>query len=314
VAADQPSELSHVLGPDSGASPPSARSALPCVGILYPGELGSALGALLLGSGLDVVTTVAERSGRSAALARAARLRILESVADVLGAADFVVSSVPPAAAVSTARRIASQLPADGRPRVFVDINSISPMTMATVAAAFERSAVRVVDAAVHGPATALATGATLYLSGCGAEDVAVTVGTPLRTVVLGDRVGQASLFKMLLAGVNKGVVALLLELSSVAAREGVLDGFWAASRAAYPGVMEPFERLLPTYPTHVGRRADEMAELELTVAAAGGEPVMSSAIRRSFEAAARSPEMLRSLVDAAARNATGETRHGRAP
>lgn len=278
------------------------------VGILYPGELGSALGALLVERGIDVVTTVDGRSERSATLARAAGLTLLPSMADVLIAADTIVSSVPPASALSTARVVASQLPTHDRPRVFVDINSISPLSMAEVAAAFDDSGVAVVDAGVHGAAVALRT-STMYLSGAAAGDVAATLGTPPRTVILGDGVGQASLFKMLLAGVNKGLVALLLELSELAAREGVLDAFWAATRAAYPGVMEPFERLLPSYPRHVGRRADEMAELQATVSAAGGEPRISGAIRRTFEAAARSPEMLESLVAAANRQIHDEAR-----
>ena len=275
------------------------------VGILYPGELGSALGALLLDREIEIVTTVEGRSDRSAALARKAGLTVLASITDVLTASDMVVSCVPPAAAVSTAQDVASHLPVLDRPRVFVDINSISPMTMSLVAAAFEGSGIGVVDASLHGQAVAL-NNATLYLSGPGADDVAAALGAPPRTVVLGDEPGQASLFKMLLGGVNKGVVALLLELSELAAREGVLDAFWAASRAAYPGVMEPFERLLPSYPTHVSRRADEMAELEETVSAAGGTSFMSGSIRRSFEAAARSPEMLNTLVEAAARQADG--------
>lgn len=273
-----------------------------CVGILYPGELGSALGTLLLDRGIDVVTTVEGRSDRSAALARGAGLTVLASITDVLVASDMVVSSVPPAVAVSNARRIASKLPVLGRLRVFVDVNSISPATMSAVAAAFEGSGVSVVDACVHGQAATLGA-ATLYLSGRGADEVAATLGHPPRTVILGDELGQASLFKMLLAGVNKGLVALLLELSELAEREGVLEAFWAASRAAYPGVMAPFERLLPSYPAHIRRRADEMGELEATVLAAGGEPLMAGAIRRTFEAAAQSPEMLSSLVAAAARH-----------
>lgn len=276
------------------------------IGILYPGELGSALGGVLLDRGIEIVTTVEGRSDRSAALARTAGLTVLPSITDVLTASDMVVSSVPPAAALSTAQDVASHLPALDRPRVFVDINSISPMTMSTVAAAFEGSGIGVVDASLHGQAVAL-NKATLYLSGPGADDVAAALGAPPRTVVLGDEPGQASLFKMLLGGVNKGLVALLLELSELAAREGVLGAFWAASRAAYPGVMEPFERLLPSYPTHVSRRADEMAELEETVSAAGGTSFMSGSIRRSFEAAARSPEMLNTLVEAAARQADGQ-------
>jgi 3-hydroxyisobutyrate dehydrogenase-like beta-hydroxyacid dehydrogenase len=271
------------------------------VGILFSGELGSALGGLLVARGVDVVTTAEGRSDRSATLATAAGMTVLSSVRDVLSAADYVVSAVPPAAAVRNAQSIASQLPADGRSRVFVDLNSIAPTTMLSVAAAFDGSGVCVLDAALHGQASTLGSTATLYVSGCGADGLSALIGAPPRVVVLGDRVGHASLFKMLLAGVNKGVVALMLELSQLAEREGVLDAFWAATRAAYPGVMEPFERLLPSYPTHVGRRAEEMGELEATVSAAGGTPIMAAAVRRTFEAAAASPGSLRALVEAAA-------------
>ena len=269
------------------------------VGILYPGELGASLGSILVSSGQEVVTTVAGRSTRTERRAKAAGLTILPSMQDVVAAADIIVSTVPPMSAFDTARNVASALPNDHRGRIFVDLNSISPMTMAALAASFDGASVGIVDGAIHGRADALAENATVYLSGREAGHVAAIFGGIARTVMLGGEIGQASQFKMLLAGINKGVVALMLELSWLAMREGVLDAFWVAGRTAYPGVMDVFDRLLPSYATHVGRRMDEMAELAATVRASGGDPYMADAIRRTFEMVTSSPEVLHALIDA---------------
>ena len=51
-----------------------------------------------------------------------------------------------------------------------------------------------------------------------------------------------------------------------------------------YPGVMGIVERMMPTYPQHAARRADEMRELEQTAQAAGLEPCMLAAARHVHE------------------------------
>ncbi len=271
----------------------------PVVAILYAGELGSAFGRILLRAGRVVITTAADRSPRTAASARAAGFTIATTLSDAVADADVIISAVPPGVAIELAREVVRTLPADGRERTYVDLNAISPMSMDLVASAFEGTSVHVVDGAIHGRAEVLEAGATLYLSGPRASRTAALIGPLPRTIVLGERIGQASLFKMLLGGVNKGVVALMLELSWLAEREGVLEGFWTVARAAYPGVMEVFERLLPSYPLHVERRVGEMAELASTVRASGGDAAMAEAIRQTFENASRSPENLQGLVSA---------------
>jgi hypothetical protein len=87
--------------------------------------------------------------------------------------------------------------------------------------------------------------------------------------------------------------------MSDLALRESILAEFWNERRTWYPGVAEPFERLLPTYPAHLDRPTQEMLELQLTTGAAGAELAMSSAASDVFERAAQSPEGLRRMVDA---------------
>ena len=87
-------------------------------------------------------------------------------------------------------------------------------------------------------------------------------LGDALKCVVLGGDVGAASAFKLAFAGFNKGLVALFLEVMAAADRLGQRDELLECLRAFYPGTVETVERLLPSYPRHAARRAEEMDEL----------------------------------------------------
>jgi 3-hydroxyisobutyrate dehydrogenase-like beta-hydroxyacid dehydrogenase len=267
------------------------------IGILFSGEMGSTLGHYLLTRGARVVTTLEGRSDRSARLCKAAGLEVLDSLGDVVRTADVLLSVVTPAAATALAERVAFEVARRPARTLYIDANSVSPITMRGVESILDLPNVEVVDASIHGLASRLIGEGTLYLSGPAAAEVAALFRVPLRVVVLGEDIGRASLMKMLIGGVNKGLVALLFELSDVALAYDVLDEFWEVIGASYGGVMEPFERLLPTYPQHVARRASEMAELELTLSAVGKTPILATAVRTVFQIAADSPALMETLT-----------------
>ncbi|OYV89630.1 MAG: hypothetical protein B7Z73_06655, partial [Planctomycetia bacterium 21-64-5] len=124
-------------------------SNLATIGVLYPGEMGSALGRVLSGAGHRVVTTVAGRSTDTADLATAAGLEMLGSLEKVVAASDVLLSLVPPAAAVSTARQASA---CDFKPdAIYVDANSIAPRTARAIAEIVEGRGMQFVDAAIHG-------------------------------------------------------------------------------------------------------------------------------------------------------------------
>src|SRR5262249_22635253 len=157
----------------------------PAVGILYPGELGCRLGQLLRGRGRRVVTTTEGRSPRSGRLAEAAGLEILDSTRAVLETSRVCPSVGAPAPARAVARHCAAPAPAG--PRLFVDVNSISPDTLGEVEAVLAPSGMELVDGAVHGMAAQLPDRGTLYLSGRAAAEVAGLFGPPMRVKVLGE-------------------------------------------------------------------------------------------------------------------------------
>lgn len=253
------------------------------VGILYPGELGCALGRALATAGHRVVTTLEGRSARTRHLCHEARLEVLPTLSEVAHVAPLVIAVVPPAAAVEVAQRLA--LAAQGvEPRpTYVDANSISPQTVCRINSLLAPQGIELVDASIHGLAGRLRTHGTLYLSGPRAGDLAEVFSPLMRVRVLGDGLGTASMAKMLLGGVSKGVVALLVEMSRTAQAAGVFDPFVAELSHYYPGLLEICARLLPTVPCHAARRAGEMAELAQTVAGLGLEPGIVAEVQRLY-------------------------------
>ena len=122
------------------------------VGLLYPGEMGAAIGAALLQSPLWA------SDGRSRATARrAAALEDVGNVEALVECSEVILSVCPPAIAEDTAARVAG-LGFDG---LYVDANAISPRRMERIAARFSRC--------VDGSITAK-TRINLYLSGDSAD------------------------------------------------------------------------------------------------------------------------------------------------
>ncbi|HWG42542.1 MAG TPA: DUF1932 domain-containing protein [Gemmataceae bacterium] len=248
---------------------------MPIIGILYAGELGSSLGRLLAERGLTVVTTLEGRGPRTAQLCHEAALSVLPSLRDVVERADVVLSTVPPAAAVAVAERYQAIRPTSAPTQIYVDLNAVSPETIRRIGEVLAPAGVDFVDGAIHGLASRLATRGTLYLSGPRSASVGELFGQVPRVRILGDEIGKASTFKMMISGMAKGVVALFVEMAAAARQAEMLDDLLTCYRDAYPEIMALVERMLPTYPQHAARRGDELKEVEQTMIALGLQPCM---------------------------------------
>lgn len=255
------------------------------VGILFPGEMGAALGRALAAKGLRVVSTANGRSGATAAGARQAGMELLECLDDVVRAAEIVISLVSPAAAVEVAQQYAERASLAPADVIYVDANSIAPATIARVAATLAASGIEVVDAAIYGLAARLSDRGCVYLSGERASTVARLLENSVRTRVVSNQLGSASQLKMFIGGLNKGLAALFFELAVAARQAGNLDETLAAYRDHYPELMDVIARVLPSYPEHSARRADEMSELEKMLLGLGLRPGAIRHARRLFRA-----------------------------
>lgn len=234
----------------------------PRAAILYPGEMGAAVGKALADGGWAVVACLEGRGPRTVAAATSAGITRVTTLAVAVAAADVVVSLVPQAAVLETAAAFAAAVAATQRRPLYLDANSVSPATMAEVLEVVESAGCDCVDGAFLGSAAALGQRTTLYLSGGRADQLASLLGDALKWVVVGGEVGSASAFKLTFAGFNKGLVALFLEVTAAAERLGQRDELVGRLREFYPGTVETVERLLPSYPRHAARRVQEMDEL----------------------------------------------------
>ncbi|MBL7254041.1 NAD(P)-dependent oxidoreductase [Paractinoplanes lichenicola] len=280
------------------------------VGLVSAGFMGAGLGRALIGGGARVVTTLDGRSARTARLATEAGLELLPTLADVVAAADVVLSVTPPGAAVDTARAVAAAARQAGRlpgveseaggGLVVADLNAVSPATMERVGA--ELVGLRVVDGSISGPPPSVKAGARIYLSGAAARVVA---GLPwdgqVETVVVGERVGAASAVKMCTGSVYKGLTALVTQAMRTAGAQGVLDFVVADLERNGLGDSDGVARSA----TKAHRFVDEMREVAATQEAAGLSPALFSAIAEVYAGIARTelavgdPERERELTAA---------------
>ena len=250
------------------------------VAVVSPGFMGAGLGGALLAGGARVVATVEGRSARTRRLAEQAGLELLPSLADVLAAADVVLSVTPPAGAVAAAEAIAASVAAAARDGVVVaDLNAVSPTTMAKIAGALD--GVRLVDGSISGPPPSAEPGARIYLSGPDAGTVAALPWAGLvEPVVIGDRIGSASALKMCTGSVYKGLTALVTQAMRTAGAYGVLDG--VVADLEHNGLAQTGG--VARSATKARRFVDEMREVADTQAAAGLTPDLFAAIAAVYE------------------------------
>ena len=181
------------------------------VGLLHPGEMGAAVGAVLRRSGVPVRWASGGRSEGTRERAEAAGLEDAVSVAE-LAAADVVLSICPPHAALETARSLG---PFEG---LYVDANAIAPATTREVAEVVLAAGGRFVDGGIVGSPPRAAGSTRLYLSGADAGEAAeLFAGSILDARLVSDEVGDASAVKMAYAAWTKGTAAMLLAIRELA-------------------------------------------------------------------------------------------------
>ena len=176
------------------------------VGLLFPGEMGAAVGAAIR------TPVLWARVGRSAATAaRAAGFEDVRTLGELVSRSDVVLSVCPPAIAEDVAQEVAGR----GFRGVYVDANATSPARVERIASLFDRT--------VDGSITARSA-IRLYLSGSD-EDVELVRSlfeAPFEAVPLPGGIGAASALKMAFAGWNKIGAVLEAQAHAVAHAYGL--------------------------------------------------------------------------------------------
>ena len=249
------------------------------IGILNVGEMGYHWARLLRSHGATVLTYARDRSDVTRQRCENAQVEQLESLEALVGRADVIVSIVIPSAALDVARRVGEAALKVGREGlVFVDANAISPMTAGAIEAQLKPAGVGFVDGCIIGSAQRLEK-ASVYVSGPGAERLQDLGAFGLSIRVLGEKVAQASAFKVVYAGLTKGLAGLLTELLMGAKRFDLLDEILDRYEESFPGLTQKVGGGITSLPLHAGRRSEEMAELAETFRHFGLNPIVTPSI-----------------------------------
>ena len=259
------------------------------IGLLHPGNMGSAVATTLVNGGHEVLWASAGRNPRSQTRAQEAGLVDVGTVRELCQRSEIIFSVCPPEFADTVADEVISV----GFKGLFVDANAIAPARTIAIGERMKRAGVTFVDGGIIGPASVKPRTVWMYVSGAAAPSVAECFAAgPMIADVVGTDIGQASGLKMCFAAYNKGRAALLASTLAAAEHFGVREIIhqqWEHRDGPQRAEAEGF---VTSVAPRAWRFVAEMREISSTFATAGlpGE---------FHEGAARLYEMLREFKDA---------------
>jgi 3-hydroxyisobutyrate dehydrogenase-like beta-hydroxyacid dehydrogenase len=237
------------------------------IGLLHPGEMGSAVGQAASQEGARVLWASEGRSPVSRERAMAAGLEDIGTVAALVVSSDVVLSVCPPHTAADVARRVAA-LRFSG---IYVDANAVSPATAREIGSIVEKGGAAFVDGGIVGPPPRTRGMARLYLSGPESTRVgALFARGPLEAIVLDGPAGAASALKMAYAAYTKGTAALLMAIRALAITEGVDEALRREWERSQPGLAVRSNNAIVGSVPKAWRFVGEMEEMATAFAEAG--------------------------------------------
>ncbi|MEJ1156809.1 DUF1932 domain-containing protein [Prosthecomicrobium sp. N25] len=268
------------------------------IAIIGFGEVGQLFGRQFRERGARVAVhdRLFDDPGRGPALADRAGtlgLRAAASHGEAVRGAGLVISAVTADQAVAAAQQCAPYLE---QGQVYIDLNSVSPATKGRVAAALPPTGVHFVEWAVMAPVAEPGIAVPILAGGPRAAALAADLNRlGMRIDPVGEEIGIASATKLCRSIVIKGMEALMVDLSLVTARNGVLPAVLKSLSASYPGMdwAEVVKVMPGRVRRHGRRRAAEMRECAAMLREAGlaGDLAEAIAVRHETFAGAPAPE-----------------------
>jgi len=258
------------------------------VGIMSIGEMGFHWAKLLKSHGVEVLTYDKDRGEVSRKRAENAGVTSVRSMNDLVQEAELIVSIVVPSAAKKVASKVAKAALKTGRKDLlYCDANAISPMTADAIAEVLTPAEVNFVDGCIIGSAAKMGKGTIVYLSGPQAERLRGLEAFNIPLKLLGSGTNQASAFKVVYAGLTKGLQGLFCELLMGARKFGLLNEIRAQYEESFPGLLGRVAPSIVGLQIHAGRRAEEMDELKRTFNSQGLDSFMAPAVQKVLQAIA---------------------------
>ncbi|MFG1795799.1 DUF1932 domain-containing protein [Nocardia sp. NPDC049149] len=197
------------------------------IGLLHPGNMGSAIGARLATAGNTVLWHPGNRSATTRKRATEAELTAVDDLAELLSRADIVISVCPSAAAIDVAESVGEHQYSG----IFVDANAVSPQQMQHIAGFLSEAGATVIDAAISGPPPRDAPTAKIFLAGPNVprsvvREILTEAG--LEVEELGESPWAASALKMALISYQRPARMLAAIAHGLADQHGVADALVA--------------------------------------------------------------------------------------
>ncbi|MFC1897742.1 DUF1932 domain-containing protein [Chloroflexota bacterium] len=246
------------------------------VGILSPGDMGSAIGKILRDAGLDVVTCLEGRSELTRLRASEVGMRDMVSLDLLVSESDLLLSVLVPSEAMALGKRISDSIRRTGARPVFADCNAIAPKTIMNIGHIMADVGVTFIDCGIIGsPPQAGKENTRIYCSGPDTTAMESLAKFGLDVRVLGSNVGQASGLKMIYATSTKGITALWTELLVAARALGLEDALKAELEISRTDVVKELIGRIPSMPRRARRWIGEMEEIATTFEDLGMTPLM---------------------------------------
>ncbi len=256
------------------------------IGILSIGEMGYHWARVLRTHGVEVLTCAGDRSTATRSRADSAGVKLVPSLEKLVSLVDIIVSIVVPFAAKQVAERVAQALLNNRQTGLlYMDANAISPMTAEEVNRILTQAHANYVDGCILGGAANLDKSTVVYVSGPQASSLNPLNELGLSIKILGPGVTQASAFKVIHAGLTKGLAGLLTELLVGAEKFGLLKEALADYDRAFPGLLQKVGHSIASLPLHAARRSEEMAELRETFLHYGLDPIVVPSVEKILRA-----------------------------
>ncbi len=268
----------------------TAELAYRTIALLGTGDMGHAVGRELGRHGHDVVTCLAGRSARTRRLAAAAGIADVGDLEALMGAADLVLSILPPAQALEAAAAAAAAMARCGAAPPYVDCNAVSPARAREVGDAVARAGAPFIDAGVIGRAPGKGDVPRFYVSGPDTGPMEALDGKGIAVKALGPEVGRASGLKMCYAALTKGTFTLHTAVLVAAEALGLSSELGAELRFSQREAYARMEAMVPWLPADAARWIGEMEEIAATFAAAGVTPGFHEGAAEIFRLLAETP------------------------
>ena len=248
------------------------------IGIMSIGEMGFHWAKLLKSHGVEVLTYDKDRGEVSRKRAENAGVNSLPSMTALVREAELIVSIVVPFAAKRVAAKVAKAAVKAGRKDLlYLDANAISPMTADDIAKTLVPAGVNFVDGCIIGAASKMGKGTLVYVSGPEAARLRDLESFDIPIKFLGSSTNQASAFKVVYAGLTKGLQGLF----------GLLNEVRAQYEDSFPGLLDKVSSSIVGLRIHSRRRAEEMDELKRTFSYHNMKSYLAPAVQKVLEAIA---------------------------